>query len=104
MACQQRKLPFYSQQTIHLSDALLSPSDMEVSIVILFPRHKQAHQIVVHSKAVIDFIQIYILPLHKQIQYGLVAILQFSMGKIYEVVVFGSVGSIILEHTRKKRQ
>ena len=34
--------------------------------------------------------------------YGLVAILQFSMGKVYEVVVFGSVGSIILEHVRKK--
>lgn len=34
--------------------------------------------------------------------YGLVAILQFLMGKVYEVVVFGNVGSIILEHVREK--
>jgi len=34
--------------------------------------------------------------------YGWIAILQFLVGKVYEVVVFGSVGSIILEHVRQK--
>ena len=34
--------------------------------------------------------------------YGPVAILQFCIGKVYEIVVFGSVGSIILEHARKR--
>ena len=39
--------------------------------------------------------------------YGWISILQFALGRIYEVVVFGSVGAFVLEqirHRDKQRQ
>lgn len=34
--------------------------------------------------------------------YGWVAILQFIIGKVYEIVMLGSIGSLIIEHTKKE--
>lgn len=52
-----------------LADLLLSPRDFEVSVLVCLTRHQQAHQVIIHAKAVIHLIQIYVLPLHEKVQF-----------------------------------
>ena len=55
--------------SLRLADLLLAPRDVEVSVLVLVTRHKQTHQIIVHSKTIVYLVQVYVLPLHKQIQF-----------------------------------
>ena len=69
--------------------------DAEFPVLIPFLAHQEGEQVVIHIKPVIDFIQVHILPFHKQVQLLLcqhhlhqVGFNASGVGKEIDVLVF----------------